>query len=135
MQTVQAAFRQADTEELIDAYLAEYPLRMDDFADKVTIGEAKAFMRIKLREYLERLRTLPVKAATEDEHLFYAYHRPKEGIAEPTFALVLLTELRQKGIRAADYAFEFTLKGRECPHFSKWGMNRLFLKYSALLFS
>lgn len=107
MQTVQAAFRQADTEELIDAYLAEYPLRMDDFADEVTIGEAKAFTRIKLREYLERLRILPVKAATEGEHLFYAYHRPKEGIDEPTFALVLLTELRQKGIRAADYAFEF----------------------------
>lgn len=78
------------------------------FADEVTIGEAKAFTRIKLREYLERLRTLPVKATTEGEHLFYAYHRPKEGIAEPTFALVLLTELRQKGIRAADYAFEFT---------------------------
>ena len=108
MQTVQAAFRQADTEELIDAYLAEYPLRMDDFADEVTIGEAKAFTRIKLRDYLERLRTLPIKAATEGEHLFYAYHRPKEGIAEPTFALVLLTELRQKGIRAADYTFEFT---------------------------
>lgn len=41
MQTVQAAFKQADTEELIDAYLAEYPLRMDDFADEVTIGEAR----------------------------------------------------------------------------------------------
>lgn len=108
MQTVQAAFRQADTEELVDAYLTEYPLRMDDFTDEVTIGEAKAFTRIKLRDYLERLRTLPIKAATEGEHLFYAYHRPKEGIAEPTFALVLLTELRQKGIRAADYAFEFT---------------------------
>lgn len=108
MQTVQAAFRQADTEELIDAYLSEYPLRMDDFADEVTIGEAKTFTRIKLRDYLERLRNLPIKAATEGEHLFYVYHRPKEGIAEAAFALVLLAELKQKRIRAADYAFEFT---------------------------
>ena len=108
MQTVQAAFRQADTEELIEAYLSEYPLKMDDFNDEVTIGEAKAFTKIKLREYLERLRTLPIKAAAEGEYLFYVYHRPKEGIAEAAFALVLLTELRQKGIRAADYAFEFT---------------------------
>ena len=92
MQTVQAAFRQADTEELIEAYLSEYPLKMDDFNDEVTIGEAKAFTKIKLREYLERLRTLPIKAAAEGEYLFYVYHRPKEGIAEAAFALVLLTE-------------------------------------------
>lgn len=25
-----------------------------------------------------------------------------------------------------DLDVTFTLKGRECPHFSKWGMNRLF---------
>ena len=42
---------------------------------------------------------------------------PENVIVASSFAQTYAGARKERG---------FTLKGRECPHFSKWGMNRLF---------
>lgn len=109
MQTVQEAFRKAKKDDLVGHYLFTHPIQINDFEDEITIGEAKTIARKTIAQYVDRLRTLEIKPADDEQTwLFYAYHYPKDWVTEPRFALVSLDDLRQKGIEAPNYGIEFT---------------------------
>lgn len=109
MKTVQEVLRETDKEELVERYLNEYPISLQDFDDDVTIGDAKQYARLLIGNYIERLRTLKTKPSDDNcIWIFYVYHYEKDGVEEPSFNLTSLNELRDKGIKAASYAVEWT---------------------------
>lgn len=109
MKTVQQLFREADAEQLVTAYLEQYPPKLENFDDDVTIGQAREICRSQLLEYIDRLRNVAVKAPADGGcWILYAYHTEKEGITEPAFDLTPLAEMKAKGTDAFSYAYELT---------------------------
>lgn len=91
MKTVQEKLREANKIKLIDAYFDKYPVRLDDFDDDISIGEARKHARQVISDYIDRLCNLKVEKTDDNKTwLFYVYHYAKDGIEE----------LRSKGITA-----------------------------------
>jgi len=110
MQTVQAAFKNADKEALIKKYLHEYPATIDDFDDGLTVGEAKDLIQKQLSEYIDRLRSIDIKQPKDgcQDWIFYVYHCLDDEVPTARVALSRLSDLREKGVAAEEYGYEFT---------------------------
>ena len=109
MRTVQEAFINADKKELVESYMREYPVGIDDFDDGTTIGEARSITKKGLGAYIDHLRTIAIKKSVDEKDwIFYAYHYLHDGITAPGFALSTLEDLRQKGSKALTFNYELT---------------------------
>lgn len=107
MKTVQYFLQQTDPQLLIDNYLLKYPLELEDFEPTKTVGEIEEAVRHSLADYLKHL--ISLKAATNNGGLvFYVYHHVDQGVPEPSFALSILDELDQQGVKAPSYSYLYS---------------------------
>ncbi|WP_103660669.1 DUF6557 family protein [Lactobacillus sp. HT06-2] len=108
MKTVQEAFRSVDENLLINGYyLVEYPEKLDDFDDNVTIKEAKEYTQYQLHQYLHRLKNLPIEQS-DSNGIFYMYRVMKDGMGDFTDGLTFVEDLKKDGVEAGNYAYDFT---------------------------
>ena len=108
MKTVQEVLKELETEELINAYLERVPIStklMMETEDK-SAKDLLLYARGRVREYIDRLRTIPVDGC-EETHILFAYETMKE-YRENDYALVRLSDIRTKGLNSHSYAYEFS---------------------------
>ena len=56
MKAVQEVLKVIDEKELIDNYLATYPISIDDFDENITVGEVRKYSIDCLHQYLAHLK-------------------------------------------------------------------------------
>ena len=107
MRTVQDILRELDTDRLIDTYLYDHPIRYEDWEDR-TVAEIQNQYRIRLREFIDRLRTMQIKPPEDGRiSLFYVHRCIKDDFDDVSFHLIYLDEFREKGYDCESYAYEF----------------------------
>ena len=110
MKNVQEWLRELDTERLVKEYLRIDPIRYDShpaYLDR-TVREIRNARTDRIRRYIERLRTMTVKAPEDGQQgLLYAHRVMKDGMDDQTFGLIYVDELLEKGCDAQEYAYEF----------------------------
>ena len=78
MKTIQEHFREADTEELINSYIFQHPLSFDpsdELNPNTTIAEIYKRYEDKLRNFIERIRTVEcVPDPNDEEWVFFVHH-------------------------------------------------------------
>ena len=108
MKTVQEVLKEVDTEELILAYLERVPIsiglmnRTDDVSAKALLNRAKG----QVRDFIERMRTIPIKKSDKPALLF-VFETAKEYYTENAYALIHLDEVEKEGLETKTYAYEF----------------------------
>lgn len=107
MKTVQATLKYVDEKELIDNYLEAYPISVDDFDEKITIGDAKRYCRYRLHEYISRLKQMKIKP-DKNQGIFFVQRVMKDEMGDTDYDLVFVDDLKKYGLAARSYAFEFT---------------------------
>ena len=110
MKTVQEWLQELDTEKLIQEYLYKEPIKFDQEAfQNLTVSQVRYTVTQSIREYIERLRIIPVEAPADGRQGLLYVHRAIDGdiITDSlAFSLVLVDELLEKGSAATDYAYE-----------------------------
>ena len=107
MRTVQDILRELDTERLIDTYLYDHPIQYEEWKDR-TVSEIQNQYRKRLREFIDRLRTMQVKPPEDGRiSLFYVHRCIKDEFDDVSFHLIYLDEFREKGYDCQSYAYEF----------------------------
>ena len=108
MKTVQEVLKELDTEELITAFLERVPITPKVmYESEVSAQELLINVRIQIEQFIDRMRTLPIKKG-ENTGLLFAFETIKEFYKENAYALVHIEELKEKGLEAESYAYEFT---------------------------
>lgn len=74
MNTVQEFLRQADSEQLINMYLYDHPVNLNELPDEVmSLKDSKEKVKTKLRQYIERLRTMEIEKPSDgQEYVLFA---------------------------------------------------------------
>lgn len=109
--TVQEVLRELDTERLIGTYRFHFPIGYEEHLEllDVTVREIQERVKQGLRQFIERLRTLPVQSPEDGKQgLLFAHRIMKGGSHEKTFELVFIDELLRDGVKCQCYAYEFT---------------------------
>ena len=108
MKTVQEVLKELDTEELVTAFLERVPITPKVmYESEVSAQELLINVRIQIEQFIDRMRTLPIKKG-ENTGLLFAFETIKEFYKENAYALVHIEELKEKGLEAESYAYEFT---------------------------
>ena len=107
MRTVQEILRELDSDRLIDTYLYDFPINYQKHKDN-TVAEINEQYRSKLLDFIERLRTMPIKQKKDGQPwLFYAHRYIQDEYDDVLFNLIPLNEFREKGYDCPSYAYEF----------------------------
>ncbi|KRL78260.1 DUF6557 family protein [Ligilactobacillus equi] len=118
MKTVQEHLKQANIDNLINAFYYKYPAKLDDFADDVTIAQAKKYNYDSMYMFIENLKKTPITPNNDDKTwIFYVYHNINDYMPEPIFNLTPLKELKELGSQAYSYAYEFTPQAEVLGYF------------------
>lgn len=109
MKTVQEYFRKADADKLINYYLHKHPVKLEDITqDNEKILDAKNRIRKRLKEYIERLRSMDIEDGEDGkEYILFVHKMQQDGAEEDTASLVCRQELRDKGLEAETYSYVF----------------------------
>ena len=112
--TVQEYLREADSDRLISEYCYKYPVdifRLD--ADECTIGEIKRSIREKLKNYIERLRTIETAPHSDGRHyVFFANKHLDEELGGIECSLICMEELEEKPIEQIE-SYSYILDRQE----------------------
>ena len=113
MKTVQESLRKVDEDELIRTYLYNYSENIKPYEkwsiDNLTVAEYKEFIINQLKDYLHRLKTLPIKKNDDEKTwIFFEERCFKDGFPDFQSSLINDADLREKGADAPSYAYEFT---------------------------
>ncbi len=109
MKTVQECLKELDTEALIDEYLDRDYIRreMINVMKKKDITTKELLLRYRdaIREYIEYMRNIPVEQP-EEQGLLYVY-KTLPGLIRDEYwhDLVIIPELKEKGVDAEDYSY------------------------------
>ena len=111
MKTIQEWLKELDTDRLIGAYLFNDPIQYDcnrSWLDR-TVREIRDAWTDRIRQYIDRLRTIPIKEP-EDGHrgLVYVHRIIRNGMHDQSAGLVHVDELLAQGCEAPDYGCELT---------------------------
>lgn len=114
MRTVQEYFREVNEERLIRYYLYKYPVKLDEISDEtMTIKAAKELIWDKLRQYIERLRSMEIETVDEGEECILFYHKKIEKeLPDDASSLVCVSELMEKKDEAEIYNYMFTSQAK-----------------------
>ena len=109
MKTVQDYFKEADTDKLINYYLYEHPVKVDEISDEnKRIIDVKSHVRTVLREYIERLCSMNIETSEDGkEYILFAHKMQRDGVEDDSYSLVCLQELKEKGVEAETYSYIF----------------------------
>lgn len=112
--TVQEFLREADTDRLISEYCYKYPVDIFQLdADECTIGEIKRSIREKLKNYIERLRTIETAPHSDGRHyVFFANKHLDEESSEIKCSLICMEELEEKPIEQIE-SYSYILAKQE----------------------
>ena len=115
MKTVQECLKELDIEELIDEYLDRDYIRREMIKvmkkKDMTTKELLWHYREAIREYIEYMRNVPVEQP-EEQGLLYMYQTLPGLIRDDYWHdLVILPELREKGVDAEDYSYILCSRG------------------------
>lgn len=110
MKKVQEYFKEVNEEELIDSYFYDHPIEYEKeyFMDK-TVESIRENAKSRVRDYIERLRTLPIEASEDGKIGIFLVHKIPASIDSNAFnayCLVHMDELFSEG-KAESYAYEF----------------------------
>lgn len=110
MNTVQEFLRQADSEQLINMYLYDHPVNLNELPDEVmSLKDSKEKVKTKLRQYIERLRTMEIEKPSDgQEYVLFAHKVFRDISEEEEYSLVCVQELLDEGTDAKSYAYECT---------------------------
>lgn len=109
MKTVQECLKELDIEELIDEYLDRDYIRREMIKvmkkKDMTTKELLVRYREAIGEYIEYMRNIPVEHL-EEQGLLYVY-QILPGLIRDYYwhDLVIIPELREKGVNAEDYSY------------------------------
>lgn len=115
MKAVQEVLKVIDEKELIDNYLATYPISIDDFDENITIGEAKKYVICRLKQYIADLKTMKIKSG-DNQGIFFISRKIEDETGDTVTNLVFINDLRKHGVQAESYAFKFTAQ----PKIMSW---------------
>lgn len=115
MKTVQECLKELDIEELIDEYLDRDYIRREMIKvmkkKDMTTKELLWHYREAIREYIEYMRNVPVEQP-EEQGLLYMYQTLPGLIRDDYWHdLVIIPELREKGVDAEDYSYILCSRG------------------------
>lgn len=115
MKTVQECLKELDIEKLIDEYLDRDYIRREMIKvmkkKDITTKELLARYRRAIREYIEYMRHVPVEQP-EEQGLLYMYQTLPGLIRDDYWHdLVIIPELREKGVDAEDYSYILCSRG------------------------
>lgn len=115
MKTVQECLKELDIEELIDEYLDRDYIRreMIKVMKKKDMATKKLICRYReaIREYIEYMRNVPVEQS-EEQGLLYVYQTLPGLIRDDYWHdMVIIPELREKGVDAEDYSYILCPRG------------------------
>lgn len=110
MKTVQEYLRQADSEKLINMYLYDHPVNLNELPDEImSLKDSKEKVKTKLRQYIGRLRTMEIKTPSDgQEYVLFAHKVFRDISEEEEYSLVCVQELLDVGTDAKSYAYECT---------------------------
>lgn len=110
MNTVQEYLRQADCEKLINIYLYDHPVNLNELPDGImSLKDSKEKVKTKLRKYIERLRTMEIEKSSDgQEYVLFAHKVFRDISEEEEYSLVCVQELLDEGTDAKSYAYECT---------------------------
>ena len=115
MKTVQETLKELDIEKLIDEYLGRDYIRREMInvmkKKDMTTKELICRYREAIREYIEYMRNVPVEQP-EEQGLLYVYQTLPGLIRDDYWHdLVIIPELREKGMDAEDYSYILCSRG------------------------
>ena len=108
MKTVQEVLKELDTEELVTAFMERVPITPKLMREtEIPAQQLLINVRIQIEKFIDRMRTIPIKKG-KNTGLFFTFETIKEFYKENAYALVHIEELKEKGLEAESYAYEFT---------------------------
>lgn len=107
MKAVQEVLKVIDEKELIDNYLATYPISIDDFDENITVGEVRKYSIDCLHQYLARLKAMKIKS-DDNQGIFFISRKIEDETGDTVTNLVFINDLKKYGVQSESYAFEFT---------------------------
>lgn len=109
MKTVQEYFMTVNADMLINHYLYDHPVNLNDVSDdNQMIGDVKKHIRTVLKDYIERLRSVDIEKNEDGkEYILFVHKIQSEGVADDSYSLVCLQELREEGVEAQTYSYIF----------------------------
>lgn len=115
LKTVQETLKELDIEKLIDEYLDRDYIRREMIKvmkkKDMTTKELICRYRGAIREYIEYMRNVPVEQP-EEQGLLYAYQTLPGLIRDDYWHdMVIIPELREKGMDAEDYSYILCSRG------------------------
>ena len=115
MKTVKECLKELDIEELIDEYLDRDYIRREMIKvmkkKDMTTKELLWHYREAIREYIEYMRNVPVEQP-EEQGLLYMYQTLPGLIRDDYWHdMVIIPELREKGVDAEDYSYILCSRG------------------------
>lgn len=109
MKTVQEYFMTVNADMLINHYLYDHPVNLNDVSDdNQMIGDVKKHIRTVLKDYIERLRSVDIEKNEDGkEYVLFVHKIQSEGVADDSYSLVCLQEFREEGVEAQTYSYIF----------------------------
>ena len=107
MKAVQEVLKVIDEKELIDNYLATYPISIDDFDENITVGEVRKYSIDRLHQYLAHLKAMKIKS-DDNQGIFFISRKIEDETGDTVTNLVFINDLKKYGVQSESYAFEFT---------------------------
>lgn len=107
MKAVQEVLKVIDEKELIDNYLATYPISIDDFDENITVGEVRKYSIDCLHQYLAHLKAMKIKS-DDNQGIFFISRKIEDETGDTVTNLVFINDLKKYGVQSESYAFEFT---------------------------
>lgn len=107
MKAVQEVLKVIDEKELIDNYLATYPISIDDFDENITVGEVRKYSIDCLHQYLTHLKAMKIKS-DDNQGIFFISRKIEDETGDTVTNLVFKNDLKKYGVQSESYAFEFT---------------------------
>ena len=107
MKAVQEVLKVIDEKELIDNYLATYPISIDDIDENITVGEVRKYSIDCLHQYLARLKAMKIKS-DDNQGIFFISRKIEDETGDTVTNLVFKNDLKKYGVQSESYAFEFT---------------------------
>ena len=113
MKTVQEWLRELDTEELMDEYFRDHPMdfnHLEEETKQMRVCDLQKKGRDKLRNYIDYLRTLPIKNDEEGRKSLLFVFRMLYGFSDRNLVheLVYIDELLSDGFDVDAYSYVLT---------------------------
>ena len=107
MKAVQEVLKVIDEKELIDNYLATYPISIDDIDENITVGEVRKYSIDCLHQYLAHLKSMKIKS-DDNQGIFFISRKIEDETGDTVTNLVFKNDLKKYGVQSESYVFEFT---------------------------